>query len=257
VDALTQIVLTMSVATSGLRFGIHTSTFLVQSKIIPVQPVETPQLESDKQHHSNRRALYHIVMICVGFSVWLAVALLAGLYPPWRKTCLALVLAPIGCYIRYLLAITLNPVTPHFPVGTFSANMIATAFLAMLQVVMQHGATRHDSIGCDVAQAFVDGYCGCLSTISTFATEIRGMRRRNAYRYAMISIVGGQALVVTIFGTYLWVRLVALSVGNALNYVPGTRKRWALRVCQLTSGCRALCRDCRQCMDLYMMCIEQ
>lgn len=164
-DAFTQIFLTMAVATSGLRFGIHTSTFLVRIKVIPPQPVDSPELDSEKKKHSSRRTIFHIVMICVGFSTWAAVALLTAFYKPWRKWCLALTFAPIGCYIRYLLAITLNPLTPHFPLGTFSANMIATAFLAMLQIIMQNASTRYDSIGCNAALAMVE------ARLPNFATK--------------------------------------------------------------------------------------
>ena len=44
------------------------------------------------------------------------------------------------------------------------------------------------------------GLCGCLSTISTFAVEIRTLSRRNAYRYVLVSWAVGQTLVLLVYG---------------------------------------------------------
>jgi fluoride ion exporter CrcB/FEX len=51
--------------------------------------------------------------------------------------------------------------------GTFVANIIGTIILSVI-VLLQSGAVSLTVINCDILQALVDGFCGCLTTISTF-----------------------------------------------------------------------------------------
>ncbi|KAK6851872.1 hypothetical protein PG995_011997 [Apiospora arundinis] len=55
-------------------------------------------------------------------------------------------------------------------------------------------------IGCQVLQGIEDGFCGCLTTVSTWVSELTGLRRRNAYIYGLASVVVGLALMVAIMG---------------------------------------------------------
>lgn len=131
---------------------------------------------------------------------FLAVLFMSIFIPSWRHVTLALVFAPAGTFARYILSKS-NVLDLQFPVGTLSANLIATAILSACIAIQKQTIAP---LSCSVLQGLVDGFCGCLSTVSTFAVELRGLRRFAAYRYALISVLGGIALCVLIYGSVWW-----------------------------------------------------
>jgi fluoride exporter len=50
------------------------------------------------------------------------------------------------------------------------------------------------------------GFCGCLSTISTFAVELDTLIRRHAYVYASVSISVGIVLMTIVVGIPAWTK---------------------------------------------------
>ena len=201
VDALTHLYITFAVASAGLRFGLHTSTLLHQLHLLPKEP-QTDEKATPSNGYRSQRPI-HLAVIAFGLALWIGTGFLAGYRASFRHVTLALPFAPLGAWLRYFLAKQLNTGRPSFPLGTFTANMIATALVAVF-ALLQYSSTNRSIISCAVLTGLIDGFCGCLSTVSTFITEIRGMRRQHAYRYAIISIVGGQALMVLILGSYWW-----------------------------------------------------
>ena len=59
-------------------------------------------------------------------------------------------------------------------------------------------------MGCQILQGVQDGFCGCLTTVSTWVGEINGLRRRSAYLYALASVLSGLGLMVVIMGSVRW-----------------------------------------------------
>ncbi|KAL1520994.1 hypothetical protein AB1Y20_022551 [Prymnesium parvum] len=83
----------------------------------------------------------------------------------------ALLFAPFGAWSRWRLGLY-NGRFPTFPIGTFAANMIACALDALISGV---GATHSISLKPwpdMVLDQFAFGFCGCLSTVSTFIAEV-------------------------------------------------------------------------------------
>jgi fluoride ion exporter CrcB/FEX len=106
----------------------------------------------------------------------LLLLLLPSSFHPGRRILFALVLAPPGTYLRYLLSRYLNPLSKSFPVlGTLAANLLATTVLSvcfLLQRLEGFGGSATTLVQCQTMQAFEDGFCGCLSTVSTFVSEL-------------------------------------------------------------------------------------
>lgn len=115
----------------------------------------------------------------------------------------ALVFSFPGTLTRYLLSLFLNQRLKVFPLGTLSANLLGTALLAAFFVI-QSTPSPPSQDACDVLQGLMDGYCGCLTTVSTFAAELWDLKFRKACRYAIVSWVLGQAVMVLIIGSSLW-----------------------------------------------------
>jgi CrcB protein len=202
-------ILAILLATIALSFGaliVGAHTALALDRLTPRVPSRFT------------RRLLDPFMVLLGFGSWLG-ALFLTIFPPdrfssapetWRGTVLLPILfAPTGVLLRFYVSIKLNPLIASFPLGTFAANMFGTAIEAMCYSI-QHvgvgvdGAVGGGIIGCQVLQGVQDGFCGCLTTVSTWVAEINGLRRRSAYAYFFASVLGGVGLVVVIMGSVRW-----------------------------------------------------
>ena len=52
----------------------------------------------------------------------------------------------------------------------------------------------------------MDGFCGCLTTVSTWVGELNGLRRRHGYVYGGLSLIVGVAGMVAVMGGVRWSR---------------------------------------------------
>lgn len=195
---------------AGLFLGAHLA--------IGVSPW-TPSLPQ----HWLRKVLDPAAVIFACLS-WVAVILLVILLPEnsqqstlwsaelWRGPVLfALVFAPVGCLARFFISLKLNSRIRSFPLGTFTVNVCGTMLLGMAYSI-QHAPIGGSSlgggsvIGCQVLQGIMDGFCGCLTTVSTWVLELSDLRRRHAYLYGGISVMIALCALVVEIGSLQWTR---------------------------------------------------
>ncbi|KAI1435085.1 CrcB-like protein-domain-containing protein [Xylaria sp. CBS 124048] len=123
----------------------------------------------------------------------------------WRgRATFALVFAPLGCLLRFYLSADLNSRIASFPLGTFAVNMAGTAVLGLTWDLAH--VPKGGVIGCQVLQGIEDGFCGCLTTVSTWVLELEVARRRRAYMYGSVSVITALLLLIAIMGGLLWSR---------------------------------------------------
>ncbi|EJT81047.1 hypothetical protein GGTG_01035 [Gaeumannomyces tritici R3-111a-1] len=166
---------------------------------------------------SVRTALDRAALVAA-WPCWVAVVVLAAAAAPlsdaWLRgqVLFALAFAPLGCLARYYLSAALNGrLWPRFPLGTFAANVAGTAVLAAAWDLARARA-RPDGgggglAGCLVLQGVQDGFCGCLTTVSTWVAELAelGRRRtRDAYVYGASSVAVALVLTIAIMGGFAW-----------------------------------------------------
>lgn len=188
---LAVIILTVATSLSGLSAGAHLASAL--------EPL-TPSLP-----YPATRRLADRLAVFLALGCWAGAIVLAAVPPAgyWRGAAVyALVFAPVGCLLRFYASLWLNGLRPGFPLGTFAVNVFGTAVLGMawdLQHVPVGGV-----VGCQVLQGVEDGFCGCLTTVSTWVTELAGLRRKNAWMYGGASVVASFAVMVAIMGGLRW-----------------------------------------------------
>ncbi|KAJ5433409.1 uncharacterized protein N7458_012565 [Penicillium daleae] len=197
------LLLTISLSLSALIFGAHLALGL--ARVTPTVPFALTRRVVDR------------VMVFLAWGCWLGAVFLA-IWPPdrhgadtWRgRAVFSLVFAPLGCLGRFYISMLLNSRVPSFPLGTFTVNMLGTAVEGLcydLQHVSGLGAVVPAALtGCQVLQGVMDGFCGSLTTISTWVAELNGVARRHAYVYGVMSVGVGLGLLVVIMGSLLWTR---------------------------------------------------
>ncbi|MCJ1470385.1 hypothetical protein MMC07_009030 [Pseudocyphellaria aurata] len=198
------IIVTIILCLGAYKAGAHLA--LALESITPSVPVRFIRQVVDR------------IVVFLAWGSWLG-AVLVTIWPPdrpstsagqatweqetWRGRALfAVVFAPLGCLLRFYAALCLNGRLPSFPLGTFAANMLGTALEGMF-FDLQHVPVGN-RVGCEVLQGTMDGFCGCLTTVSTWVAELHGLRNRHGYSYGLASVGGGLGLVVVIMGSVQW-----------------------------------------------------
>ncbi|KAJ3941555.1 uncharacterized protein N0V96_008267 [Colletotrichum fioriniae] len=185
------IIATVALSLSALIFGAHLAIAL--EGITPSIPFLLGRKVMDR------------CAVLFGWGAWLGAVLLA-IWPPrdaWRgRVIFSIVFAPLGCLARFYASLLLNARVPAFPMGTFAVNIAGVAVLGMCWDLAHAGLGG--VVGCQVLQGVEDGFCGCLTTVSTWVAELTALRRRHAYVYGLGSVVAGFAVMVIIMGAEKW-----------------------------------------------------
>ena len=201
---LAVLILTIGLSLGALQLGAHLALGLE-----PFTP-SIPFLFS--------RKVVDRSIVFLAFGCWLGATFMA-IWPPdrprgpvgkaswaqetWRSQALfALVFAPFGCLLRFYASLHLNGRIKSFPLGTFAVNIFGTMMEAIfldLQRVPVGGI-----VGCQVLQGMSDGFCGCLTTVSTWVAELKGLKLRHAYPYGLMSVGVALGLMVIITGSLQW-----------------------------------------------------
>ncbi|KAK5172027.1 uncharacterized protein LTR77_003664 [Saxophila tyrrhenica] len=185
--------LQVAMSTASLQLGAHIATGVGSlAEIIPV-------LELKIEEVLNK------VVLVLGCGSWIGAVMMA-IWPPqqaWRgQAVFAIVFAPVGCLLRFYLALLLNPRANSFPLGTFAANVFGTCVLGMAWD-LQHSRLV-GVVGCQVLQGIGDGFCGALTTVSTWVLELKALKLWHSYVYAAASIGVSLAFMVVIMGSFRW-----------------------------------------------------
>lgn len=146
------------------------------------------------------------LVVFVGWGAWIGTIMLAIWAPhgKWRgEAIFALVFAPVGCLLRFVLSVRLNRIVRSFPLGTFTANILGTCVLGM-SYDLQHSSAARSVVGCQVLQGIEDGFCGALTTVSTWVLELDTLRLRHAYFYGACSLFMATGLITAIMGSLRW-----------------------------------------------------
>ncbi|KZT74340.1 hypothetical protein DAEQUDRAFT_660535 [Daedalea quercina L-15889] len=189
IDGLTQLVFTLALSLSAVQFGTHLATLVAPHFPRPPSP------------HRVVRYFLTALSVCIYAATFPAYFRMPEAFR--HQATSALLYSFPGTLTRYLLSINLNPRFKLFPVGTFTANMLGTGLIAVFEV-LQSTRGPPSVNACNVLVGLANGYCGCLTTVSTFATEVDALENKKAWFYVVLSIVCSQLLLLVILGPSYW-----------------------------------------------------
>lgn len=220
-DGLAYSFTTIAVSTACLLFG-QFAGFILRDWLVTIKSrsrrssdeyTSSEKRSQETRSHNDRGAFIHD-FLCIALACsFYAGALAAYFVGPhsWRPdVTFALLLGPPGAILRFVLS-KLNSrgkFLGRFPMGTFIANMVATGIMAASYVIQRTGYRTNLSVtSCNAMIGLEQGFCGCLSTVSTFAVEARTLdRRRWKVAYVASSVILGHLLVMAIVGGVKWSR---------------------------------------------------
>jgi len=107
----------------------------------------------------------------------------------------------IGCWMRWMLGILLNPIFPTLPLGTLAANLTGGLIMGCMMGVIEHFQTLPP----EVRLFIMTGFLGGLTTFSTFSAEANTLLLRGQLMWfgthVAVHLVG--SLAMTILGIFL------------------------------------------------------
>lgn len=200
----TTLILGVGMPIAALLFGRHLAHLSPWSDFSP-----RAQEENGEQNRSSF-SKFLVVLERIAFTaswIMLTCLVLSVLYHFSQfKLMFSVVFAPVGAYIRWHLA-PLNSLFTNFKLGTFIVNVGGSWLLGATIVAKAHLSTQlgADHLALMALSGFGTGFCGCLTTVSTFAVELSTLPLRWSYVYAIASILSAQLGLLIIKGTYEWV----------------------------------------------------
>jgi CrcB protein len=214
VDGIAYTFTTFAVALACLHWGEYVAS------ILPSLPRRRIQVSKDEKRNSSSSSptskarrrpsqapILDIICIISALICYL-IALLLYFFTPhtWRhRAIFPILLSPPGTMLRFALSrLNSRPgLLDRFPIGTFLANMLATLVLAGV-FAEQHRIGS--GVRCNAMYAIQQGFCGCLSTVSTFAVEARSVKGWWKWVYIGGSVVLGHVFMLVVFGGSGWAK---------------------------------------------------
>lgn len=101
----------------------------------------------------------------------------------------------LGSVLRYIIGLSIQRTAVSLPVATFIANLLACLIFAMVLNALKNRPELHQQM----QLLLITGFCGGLSTFSTFGYETFLLLKQQLFLYATLNIILSVSLCVLIF----------------------------------------------------------
>lgn len=116
----------------------------------------------------------------------------------WRSLIAVAVGGMLGCLMRWCLALFLNRYFPTIPPGTLAANLIGCYVIGVALAVF----TANPALPVEWRLFVTTGFCGGLTTFSTFSAEVVILMQGGRFGWALgaIAVHVAGSLIMTFAG---------------------------------------------------------
>lgn len=105
----------------------------------------------------------------------------------------------LGAWLRWFFSLKFNNQLTHFPLGTILVNLIGGFIIGFAISFF-----ANSSLNPNYKLFVITGFCGALTTFSTFSAEVIALLQQQKFSYAValiaIHLIG--SLICTIIGIY-------------------------------------------------------
>ena len=124
----------------------------------------------------------------------------------WKSVLAVSVGGTLGCLVRWWLGMMLNALFPEIPPGTLAVNFIG-GFVIGAAIAFFGGLS---AFAPEWRLFVITGFCGGLTTFSTFSGEIYGHMTEGRFGWAfgevVVHVVGSVGLTFMGAATVMWIR---------------------------------------------------
>jgi len=189
----------LAVPLAGIDLGRDAGVAL-HGALIPVRPGEPPA-PAEKRTAVGRTSAPRQEAAAATLAALVLAGVAIGCGLATDEVSISLVFAPFGAMTRFLIALELNAVRGDFFVGTFAANVGGSILAAGVLIAL----AEYDlaPLSCGALTAVQDGFCGALTTVSTFVKEIRLLGTKASYVYGLVTVAVTQVALLVMLGAYV------------------------------------------------------
>ncbi len=124
----------------------------------------------------------------------------------WRPFIAVTVGGALGCLLRWYLAMVLNRYFPAIPPGTLAANLIGCYIIGIAIAFF----TAYPAFAPEWRLFLTTGFCGGLTTFSTFSAEVvmllQSGRSMVAFGAVAVHLFGSLAMTFAGVATVAWLK---------------------------------------------------
>jgi fluoride exporter len=124
----------------------------------------------------------------------------------WRSIAAISLGASLGALLRWWLGLALNVYFPAIPPGTLAANLIGGYVVGVAVAVF----AAYSAITPEWRLFVITGFCGGLTTFSTFSAEVVNLMQQGrallALSAAAAHLVGSVIMTIAGIATVAWIR---------------------------------------------------
>lgn len=198
---------------SALKSYIVTQMPILES-IPPTQNISASGVRQSEDHRLFFQLPFAITLLAL---ILIALIFLLGVTASdegymitYRTMVYSMLFSAPGALLRWRLG-TFNGKIPleriaWIPAGTLSANILGSAIsitMIALEYRLVENSSNYGFWRIATLRAVKIGFCGCLTTVSTFIAEVHSMtmqlKQDRAYKYITLSLVSSAVLAMTIF----------------------------------------------------------
>ena len=195
----TVLVIGVGMPIAALLFGRH---------VAHLSPWSDGRLVEQEEYVQFRKCRNQTMQKVVFIAVWMCctcVVLFLPFHYQQYHLMFSFLFCFVGTYTRWYLS-PLNTVVKNFKLGTFLANVLGSWLLGGVVVVSVHFESQLSHFETAVLKGVSTGFCGCLTTVSTFAVELLTLSLSGSYVYGFMSLALAQVGLVAVRGAYVWTR---------------------------------------------------